>query len=76
MTAILDSAMGGACWTTLNRDEVFLTADLRVEFYRPTKPGTLRARGSVVRRSQRGVFCAAELFDSEERTLAAACSNF
>jgi uncharacterized protein (TIGR00369 family) len=70
VTAILDSAMGGACWTTLNRDEVFLTADLRVEFYRPTRPGTLRARGTVVRRSTRVVFCAAELFDGEDRTLA------
>ncbi len=28
VTAILDSAMGGACWTTLNNHEVFLTADL------------------------------------------------
>src|SRR5215475_7300738 len=34
VTAILDSAMGGACWTTLDNNEVFLTADLRVEFFR------------------------------------------
>ena len=45
VTAILDSAMGGSCWTVLNRDEVFLTADLRVEFFRPTRPGPLQARG-------------------------------
>jgi uncharacterized protein (TIGR00369 family) len=71
VTAILDSAMGGSCWTVLNRDEVFLTADLRVEFFRPTRPGPLRARGTVLRRSQRVVFCAAELFDNEGSTLAA-----
>jgi uncharacterized protein (TIGR00369 family) len=71
VTAVLDSAMGGACWTVLNNDEVFLTADLRVEFLRPTRPGTLRAVGRVVRRSKRVVFCAAELFDTEGRTLAA-----
>jgi uncharacterized protein (TIGR00369 family) len=71
VTAILDSAMGGACWTVLNRDEVFLTADLRVEFFRPTRPGLLRARGKVVRKSQRVVFCSAELFDADESTLAA-----
>jgi len=71
VTAILDSAMGGACWTTLDRDELFLTADLRVEFFRPTRPGLLRARGRVVRRTQRVVFCAAELFDTDETTLAA-----
>jgi uncharacterized protein (TIGR00369 family) len=71
VTAILDSAMGGACWTVLNRDEVFLTADLRVEFFRPSRPGLLRAVGQVLRRTSRVVFCAAELFDTEGTTLAA-----
>jgi uncharacterized protein (TIGR00369 family) len=71
VTAVLDSAMGGACWTVLDNDELFLTADLRVEFFRPTRPGTLRAEGRVVRRASRVVFCAAELFDTDGTTLAA-----
>jgi uncharacterized protein (TIGR00369 family) len=71
VTAILDSAMGGACWTTLDNDEVFLTADLRVEFFRPTRPGPLRATGRVLRKASRVVFCAAELYDAEGTTLAA-----
>jgi uncharacterized protein (TIGR00369 family) len=71
VTAVLDSAMGGACWTVLNNDEAFLTADLRVEFLRPTRPGRLRAVGQVVRRASRVVFCSAELFDTEGTTLAA-----
>ncbi len=70
VTAILDSAMGGACWTTLNNDEVFLTADLRVEFFRPSRPGTLHAIGRVIRRTSRVVFCAAELHDAHGTTLA------
>lgn len=71
VTAVLDSAMGGACFTTLDRDERFLTADLRVEFFRPTRPGTLRAVGTVLRRTRKVVFCAAELFDADGTTLAA-----
>jgi uncharacterized protein (TIGR00369 family) len=71
VTAILDSGMGGACWTVLNNDEAFLTADLRVEFLRPTRPGLLRAVGTVVRRSKRVVFCSAELFDVDGNTTAA-----
>jgi uncharacterized protein (TIGR00369 family) len=71
VTAVLDSAMGGACWTVLNNDEAFLTADLRVEFLRPTRPGRLRAVGQVVRRASRVVFCSAELFDDDATTLAA-----
>jgi uncharacterized protein (TIGR00369 family) len=70
VTAILDSAMGGACWTTLDNHEAFLTADLRVEFFRPTRPGRIHAIGHVVRRTKRLVFCSAELFDADGSTLA------
>ena len=71
VTAVLDSAMGGACWTVLEGDETFLTADLRVEFLRTTRPGPLTANGTVVRRTRRVVFCAAELVDAEGTVLAA-----
>jgi uncharacterized protein (TIGR00369 family) len=67
VTALLDTAMGGACWTSLNRDEAFLTADLRVEFLRSSQVGTLSAHGWVVRRTRRVVFCAAELYRGETR---------
>lgn len=70
VTTILDSAMGAACWTVLTGDEVFLTADLRVEFYRSARPGLLTARGKVIKRTSRLAFCAAELFDADDRLLA------
>jgi uncharacterized protein (TIGR00369 family) len=71
VSALLDTAMGGACWTLMSTDEDFLTADLRVEFMRSAQPGTLRAEGRVVQRSRRVVFCAAEMFDAEGTLLAA-----
>lgn len=71
VTAILDSAMGGACWSALDDDQTFLTADLRVEFLRPTRPGLITAHGSVVRRTRRVVFCSAELVDAQGVTTAA-----
>jgi len=71
VTALLDSAMGGACWSVLGEGETFLTADLRVEFLRSARPGKLTASGSVVRRTRRVVFCAAELFDPDGTLLAA-----
>jgi len=61
VTAILDTAMGSATWTLLDRDEVFLTADLRTEFYRPARPGRVRATGWVVQKTRRVTFAAAEL---------------
>jgi uncharacterized protein (TIGR00369 family) len=65
VTALLDAAMGGACWTVLDSDQAFLTADLRVEFLRSSQVGTLSAHGWVVRRTRRVVFCAAELYRGE-----------
>ncbi|MGH7721518.1 MAG: PaaI family thioesterase [Candidatus Dormibacteria bacterium] len=70
VTALLDTAMGGACWTVLNLDQVFLTADLRVEFLRVSRPGPLSATGTVVRRTRRVVFCAAEVRDPDGAVLA------
>lgn len=72
VTALLDTAMGQATWSLLNNDEVFLTADLRTEFYRPAYPGAIRAEGWVVHKSQRTTFAAAELFDADGKLLASA----
>jgi len=70
VTTILDTAMGGACWSVLDEGESFLTADLRVEFMRSSRPGTLRAEGTVVQRNRRVAFCSAELYDAEGTLLA------
>ncbi len=70
VTALLDAAMGGACWSVLDAEQAFLTADLRVEFLRASRPGELRATGTVVRRTRRVVFCAAELRDGGGELLA------
>jgi uncharacterized protein (TIGR00369 family) len=70
VTTVLDTAMGGACWSVLDEGESFLTADLRVEFMRSSRPGTLRAEGTVVQRNRRVAFCSAELYDAEGTLLA------
>lgn len=70
VTAILDTAMGQATWSLLDEGEVFLTSDLRTEFYRPTTPGLVRAHGRVVHKTKRVTFAAAELLDANERMLA------
>ena len=75
VAALLDTAMGGACWTLMSEDEDFLTADLRTEFHRSARPGTLRAEGHVVQRNRRVVFCAAELFQDGELVASARCTQ-
>ena len=72
VATVLDTAMGGACATLMDMRHSFLTADLRVEFLRATRPGPLRAEGHVVRRARRVVFCSADLYDVEGAHLATA----
>lgn len=52
------------------RHDLGLTADLRVEFLRPSRPGRLVASGTVIRRTRQVVFCAADLHDSDGVLLA------
>lgn len=71
VTALLDTAMGQSTWTLLNHGEVFLTSDLHTDFYRPTRPGLLRAEGQVIHKTRRVAFATADLFDAEGKLLAA-----
>lgn len=71
VTALLDTAMGQSTWTLLDHGEVFLTADLHTDFYRPARPGLLRAEGRVVHKTRRLAFATAELFDAKGKLLAA-----
>jgi uncharacterized protein (TIGR00369 family) len=70
VTTLLDTAMGGACWSVLGEGESFLTADLRTEFHRSARPGTLRAEGRVVQRNRGVAFCAADLYAEDGELLA------
>jgi len=75
VTTLLDTAMGGACWTLLDANEAFLTADLRVEFFRSATPGLLRGEGRVVRKARRVIFCSADLFQDDRLLASARCTQ-
>jgi uncharacterized protein (TIGR00369 family) len=75
VTTLLDTAMGGACWAVIEDDESFLTADLRAEFMRSARPGTLRAVGRVVQRNRRVAFCEAQLYQDDVLLASARCTQ-
>ncbi len=75
VTTLLDTAMGGACWSVLEDGESFLTADLRAEFLRSARPGTLRAEGRVVQRNRRVAFCSADLHQDGTLLATARCTQ-
>jgi uncharacterized protein (TIGR00369 family) len=70
VTTLLDSAMAASCWTVLDTEHGFLTADLRVEFLRSARVGPLVATGSIVHITRRVAFCAGELHDADGKLLA------
>jgi uncharacterized protein (TIGR00369 family) len=72
VATLLDTAMGHACLAALESGQTFLTADLKVEFYRAAVPGPLRAVGEVLHQSRRICFCAASLYDIDGMLLASA----
>src|SRR5256886_14385003 len=66
IAALADMALASAGASVAGDGEVVTTVDLRVDFLRPGRPGTLLARGRVSRRTRRLCFAAASV-EQEDR---------
>lgn len=71
ITMLADSAMAW-CVYGLEDPPEFLTGDLRAEFIRAAPAGPIIAHGSVIRRTRRVIFTAAEVRSSDDTVLYAA----
>jgi uncharacterized protein (TIGR00369 family) len=61
IATLADEALASAGFTLAEEGETTTTADLKVDFYRPCKPGRLVARASVRHRTRRLAFCEASV---------------
>jgi len=61
VATLADAALASAAFTLAEEGETATTADLKVDFYRPCKPGRLIARASVRHRTRRLAFCEAKV---------------
>lgn len=61
IATLADEALASAGFTLAEEGETTTTADLKVDFYRPCKPGRLIARASVSHRTRRLAFCVASV---------------
>jgi uncharacterized protein (TIGR00369 family) len=75
VAAMLDETLGPALAATLEPDEFAPTLELKVNFLRPAKQGTLTGRGRVVHRGRRIAFLAGELLDEAGSTVATATAT-
>ena len=77
LTSVLDSAMGLAVVSTLQQDETFTTAELKVNFLRAVTVdrGPLVCGGRVVHRGRQLVVAEADCYDSRRQLVARASST-
>jgi uncharacterized protein (TIGR00369 family) len=61
IATLADEALASAAFTLAEDGETTTTADLKVDYYRPSKPGRLIARASVRHRTRRLAFCEASV---------------
>lgn len=59
IATLADEALASVAFTVAEEGETTVTADLKVDFLRPAKPGRLLARATVRHRTRRLAFCEA-----------------
>jgi uncharacterized protein (TIGR00369 family) len=59
LATLADEALASVAFTAAEEGETTVTADLKVDFLRPAKPGRLLARATVRHRTRRLAFCEA-----------------
>lgn len=72
IATLADEALASAAYTLADEDETTTTADLKVDYFRPAKPGRLIARASVRHRTRRLAFCEARVEQEEGEVVAEA----
>ncbi len=61
LATLADEALASAAFTLATEGETTTTADLKVDFFRPAKPGRMIARATVRHRTRRLAFCEARV---------------
>jgi uncharacterized protein (TIGR00369 family) len=72
IASLADEALASAAFTLADEGETTTTADLKVDYYRPAKPGRLIARASVRHRTRRLAFCEASVEQEDGEVVAEA----
>ena len=75
LAAMLDDTLGPALATTFSEQEFAPTLELKINFIRPAKPGTLIGTGRVVHRGGTVAFLEGSLQDSAGNLIATATAT-
>jgi uncharacterized protein (TIGR00369 family) len=70
IATLADEALGSVAFTVAEEGQTTVTADLKVDFLRPARPGRLVSRATVRHRTGKLAFCAATV-ESEDGVIVA-----
>lgn len=74
--ALADTGMGGALTSVLEAGEICSTMEIKINYLRPWRSGTLRCETRIISRGRTAAVLQSDLFDGEERHLAMATGTF
>jgi uncharacterized protein (TIGR00369 family) len=72
---LADAAMGFSFLTTLNKDELFTTVDLRINYLKPVTTGKLIAKSKIIKRGKRLGYIECEIVNDQGKLVAKASST-
>jgi uncharacterized protein (TIGR00369 family) len=72
---LADIAMGFSFLTTLNKDELFTTVDLRINYLKPVSTGKLIASSKIIKRGKRLGYVECEIVNDQGELVAKASST-
>jgi uncharacterized protein (TIGR00369 family) len=72
IATLADEALASVAFTLADEGESTATADLKVDYYKPCRPGRLIARASVRHRTRRIAFCEASVEQEDGEVVAEA----
>jgi uncharacterized protein (TIGR00369 family) len=72
IATLADEALASVAFTLADAGETTTTADLKVDYYRPCRPGRLLARATVRHRTRRFAFCEASVEQDDGKVVAEA----
>ena len=72
---LADIAMGFSFLTTLNKDELFTTVDLRMNYLKPVSKGKLIASSKIIKRGKRMGYIECEIVNDQGELVAKASST-
>jgi uncharacterized protein (TIGR00369 family) len=72
IATLADEALASVAFTVAEEGETTVTADLKIDFLRPARPGRVTARATVRHRTRRLAFCEATLENESGQVVAEA----